>query len=315
MTAKLRFALLLLAMFCELRAHAYVRSRSSSGTPTHWAADCVQVQPDSGGTPDLDAATTFSVIQTSMQAWRGAISACGYMSIDYITPAPVEAHFDGKNVIKFRTDVWCHPNDSQSKDICYSAVAAGITTVFYVDRKGSADDGRLLDTDVELNDINFTFVIVDPPSGTTNSPRPGTSIADLENTLVHELGHVQGLDHTCTDSASPPGELDENGMTPPQCADLSSLPAAEYATITNATMFNTATPGEIKKRSPEPDDIDGLCNAYPLASDPKSCEKADLNGYLVHGCAFALRGAPDLACALAFIVAAFVLARRKRWRP
>ncbi len=72
MTSKLRLALLFLAVLCEARAHAYVRSRSSSGTPTHWAGDCVQVQPDSAGTPDLDDATTFSVIQTSMQAWRGA---------------------------------------------------------------------------------------------------------------------------------------------------------------------------------------------------------------------------------------------------
>ncbi len=237
------------------------------------------------------------------------------MTLDYIDPAPVEAHFDGKNVIKFRTDVWCHPNDGQSKDVCYSAVAAGITTVFYVDRKGSPDDGRLLDTDIELNDINFTFDVVDPATGPTNSPRPGTAIADLENTLVHELGHVQGLDHTCTDSASPPGELDENGMTPPACDDLNSLPAAEYATITNATMFNTAAPGEIKKRSPEPDDIDGICIAYPLASDPMSCEKADLNGYLERGCAFALRGTPDFAFAFAVMFAVFVLARRKRWRP
>jgi hypothetical protein len=273
------------------------------------------VQPDSAGTPDLDAATTFSVIQTSMQVWHGAISACGYMTIDYVTPAPVEAHFDGKNVIKFRTDVWCHPNDVESKDVCYSPVAAGITSVFFVDRKGSADDGRLLDTDVELNNIDFTFDVVDPTTGPTKAPRAGTSIADLENTLVHELGHVQGLDHTCTDAASPPGEVDENGMTPPSCADLSSLPADEYATITNATMFNTATPGETKKRAPKTDDVDGICSAYPLAKDPQECSKADLNGYLNRGCAFAPRGRADLTLVLVSVFLAFALVRRKKVAP
>ena len=78
-------------------------------------------------------------------------------------------------------------------------MATGITTVFYVDH-GEPDDGTILDADVELNDINFTFV-VEP---TTQQPRAGTEVSDLENTLTHELGHVLGLDHTCANAATPP---------------------------------------------------------------------------------------------------------------
>jgi hypothetical protein len=188
--------------------------------------------------------------------------------------------------------------------------------VFFVDKKGASDDGRMLDTDVELNNVDFTFDVVDPVTGPTKMPRAGTSIADLENTLVHELGHVQGLDHTCTDAASPPGELDENGMTPPDCTELSSLPATEQATITNATMFNTAVSGETKKRSPEIDDIDCICNAYPIADDPKKCDKADLSGYLGHGCAFG-RGVPEVSWLVFALFLALVTAWKHKasWRP
>jgi hypothetical protein len=266
------------------RAHAYVRSRSAAGTPTQWAANCVFIQPDSTGSPDLDPTATFAAIQASMQIWRTATQSCGYLVFNYVNPAALEAHFDGINTIKFRTDRWCHPDDAQSHDICYSAAAAGITTVFYIDRAGSAEDGRILDADVELNDINFTFDFVDPMTGPTKMPRPNTSIADFENTLVHELGHVQGLDHTCKDSATPPNEVDDTGKPPPDCTKLDQLSPADRAKITEATMYNSATPGETKKRSPETDDIDGICNAYPIAKDPKKCATADLSGY-GKGCA------------------------------
>ena len=36
-------------------------------------------------------------------------------------------------------------------------------------------------------------------------------------------------------------------------------------------MYNFADPGETKKRSPETDDIAGICQTYPLANDPNTC--------------------------------------------
>ena len=57
------------------------------------------------------------------------------------------------------------------------------------------------------------------------------TVIDLRNTLTHEAGHFLGLDHTGN----------------PQ-----------------ATMFATAPPGEISKRTLHPVDISGLCYIYPL---------------------------------------------------
>ena len=291
-------------------AQAYVRSRTPNGTPTSWRSSCAIVQPDSAGSPDLANEVTFATIQASMQAWRGATQSCSYLTLTYVVPAPVEAHYDGLNVIKFRTDEWCHPNDSQSKDVCYSKVAAAITTVFYVDQKGARDDGALLDTDVELNNIDFTFQVVNPTAPLSMPARDGTSVADFENTLVHELGHLQGLDHTCKDASTPSWEVDDTGAAPPACTGLSGLPGAEIEKIANATMYNSATPGETKKRTPEADDIAGICAAYPLASAPTTCKAAKLSGY-GKGCALGGRGNLPRGLTIVLLATAALLLRRR----
>ncbi len=128
----------------------------------------------------------------------------------------------------------------------------------YVNTPGLPGDGTILDADIELNDVNYTFTI-DPANAVA---RPGTELADLENTLTHELGHVQGLAHTCWDhiTATPP--LDNLGNPIPDCNDP-NLPAS----VTDTTMYPYASmPGETSKRNLSPDDVSGVCDVYgPLA--------------------------------------------------
>ena len=276
-----------------------------------WRSSCAIVQPDSAGTPDLPNDVTFASIHAAMQAWRDATQACSYLTLTYVEPAPLEAHYDGLNVIKFRTDRWCHPDDSQSKDVCYSKVAAAITTVFYVDQKGASNDGALLDTDVELNNIDFTFQVVDPAAPLSMPARDGTSVADFENTMVHELGHLQGLDHTCKDASTPSYEVDDTGAAPPACSGLSGLPGAEIQKITEATMYNSATPGETKKRTPEADDVAGICDAYPLAQAPSTCKAPSLTGY-GKGCSYGARGNLPRGVTLLLCGLAAIVLRRRR---
>jgi hypothetical protein len=263
----------------SIPASAYVRTRTPGGTAIYWPSSCVYVQPDIAGTPDLPAADLFEAVQRSMDAWSSRTD-CGYIELRKNDPAASEAHFDGVNVVKFRRDRWCHPDDAQTHDLCYDPQAAAITTVFYTDHPGNSDDGQILDADIELNEINFTSAILQ--SGTAPpDPRPGTALSDFENTLVHELGHLQGLDHTCRDGSTNTTVRDENGDVPPSCTQLGSLDAPTRMKITEATMFNFAGPGEIKKRTPEDDDVAGVCAAYPLASDPKLCDRSPGDD---HGC-------------------------------
>ncbi len=311
----LRWMVLGLVLSTTTSSHAYVRSRTTHGTVTAWRSNCILVQPDSVGTGDLPSATLTTVIQASLQAWTTATMGCSYLALDYVPPAPLDAHYDGINSIKFRSDKWCHPDDAKSNSICYSKAAAGITTIYYVDSPGHEADGSMLDADIELNNINFTFAVVDPAAPTSIMPRAGTSLADLANTLVHELGHLQGLDHTCADSATSPTVLDDTGAKPPACSALASLSPDARTKIREATMFNSADVGETKKRTPEADDVAGICNAYPTAKKPAACSPADLSGF-GGGCdiggALAHRPATG-ALMLALLLVLFALLRRD-WR-
>jgi hypothetical protein len=294
-----------IALMVAADASAYVRNRTPNGVAVFWPGSCVFMQPDSAGTPDLPSDMVFATVQKSLSNWMTADASCSYLQLNYQAPAALEAHLDGKNIVKFRTDKWCHPEDAQEHNVCYSSAATGITTVFYID-KGDRE-GTILDADIELNNINFTFVI--EPS--TQTARAGTSISDLENTLTHELGHVQGLDHTCNaGGTSPSQEVDENGQPVPLCDAVGSLPAAQRMTIENATMYPVAQPGEIKKRMPTADDVAGICAAYPRAKDPKVCKPVNLADY--QGCSMVGRAPRSLGLLLVVLLALAALATRRR---
>jgi len=305
---RLALATAAIVLVAASTASAYVRSRTAKGVPVAWSSSCAFVTPDLAGTPDLPADQLFPVIQQSLTNWTTAIGDQAYLKLVYNDPVALEAHLDGVNTVKFRNDRWCHPNDAQQKDVCYSSAAAGITTVFYV-QDGSSHAGTILDADIELNDINFTFAIL-PTTATVNPNRP---FADLANTLTHELGHLQGLDHTCTDMATPPQEVDDTGNPPPACDQLAMLPLAEQTKIRQATMYNFASPGETNKRSPEADDVAGIANAYPPASAPGSCSPVDLNAFKTGGCSIAGRSARSLAAIAVLLGALVALVARRRW--
>jgi MYXO-CTERM domain-containing protein len=119
------------------------------------------------------------------------------------------------------------------------------------------------------------------------------------------MGHVIGLDHTCF--LQPPAPLDQNGNPIPDCMDA---PPDVLAT----TMFPSADPGDIEKRTLAPDDLQGLCDIYPKAQDPMMCvppQNMD-TGCGGGGCATA--GTPGSWAALLTALAVFALGARRRPR-
>jgi hypothetical protein len=270
-------------------ARAFVRSRTDKGTPIYWPGSCVWLQPDSAGTTDLPLSSVLAVVTQSIANWQGPTleAGCSYLKMILDAPAALEARLDHVNVIKFRTvenspnGMFCRPADGSTAEICYSHSAAAITTVFYTSNPGASGDGSIVDADVELNDIDFTFVVCPAVGCSTNTHgRPGTMIADLENTLTHELGHFQGLDHTCWDHTNATDPIDNTGQPIPDCVDVTNhrVSQAVYDQITQATMYNYAGAGETIKRKPKPDDVAGICAIYPKRSDPMSCARPGMGG-------------------------------------
>jgi hypothetical protein len=242
----------------------FVRSRSGeTGALLRWEKSCVFLTPDAAGSSDIAGDGELAIIQAVADHWMGATQSCSYLNFIIDTPAPAETIFDKQNVIKFREDRWGRPASGNDPEECYSAQAAALTTVFYVNAAGSPNDGLIRDADVEINAVDYAVAACSAP-GVCETSGQG-SVSDLANTLTHELGHLVGLDHTCWDQPGVP-PTDDQGLPVPSCG-VGVLPPE----ITDATMYNYQDPGEVKKATVEQDDVDGWCAVYPAANDPGTC--------------------------------------------
>ncbi|WP_373048234.1 myxosortase-dependent metalloprotease, MXAN_2677/MXAN_2678 family [Vulgatibacter sp.] len=115
-----------------------------------------------------------------------------------------------------------------------SRLIAVTTTTF------SQCTGEIVDADVEFNAAAFEFTTGD---GAACGDRvvSGCVATDVRNTLVHEIGHMIGLDHS------------RDGT---------------------ATMYASAPHGETQKRSLAADDVEALCDIYPAGEATWICEPA-----------------------------------------
>lgn len=253
----------LLVVLSHGAAEAYVPSvTKKSGRPLYWAgSNCVLLRVNGKGSEDITDGSDLAAITRATQRWEKAIAKCSYMHFSLLDPSTdAKPGFDrdsdeNDNVVYWVEKGW--------RDLGHDPQAAGITVVFFVDSPGSKRDGIILDADIELNGEFFKFA--------TNGAKNRT---DVENTVVHELGHLLGLDHTCDDGTREPVPKDNHGKAIPSCTPMDRLPKS----MRDATMFNFAVPGETKKRTPEADDILGICETYPLDEDPGECKPPDIGG-------------------------------------
>lgn len=146
---------------------------------------------------------------------------------------------------------------------------------------------RLVGADVYLNcdSVRLPWAVLDPLN-------PDQEAFDVENTLVHEVGHFVGLAH----------------------------PYAEGRET--STMWYMASPGETTKRTLSPDDADGLRYLYPVPGTPlvppdtnaiglKPLENSAGGG----GCAVAAGGGAPAASLPALLLALLPLLVPRRRRP
>jgi hypothetical protein len=256
------------------------------GNPLHWESSCVHVTVDAAGTSALPGAAEFPVIDAAIATWNDSTSSCSSMKVTSLEREALEVGNDGVNLIKIRDTTWGRPAVGNDPARMYSPAAAGLTVATYVDvckdketmgckascldasgrcRTTSAHDGAILDADIEINDVNFAVAV----HGISNTS--GLCIAELQNTLTHELGHLHGLEHPCLASGDPP-RVDDMGNPVPDCLTVQanrSLP--ENMRILEATMYNFQDCGETSKEVLSDDDIQSMCVIYP-ASAPLACE-------------------------------------------
>ena len=220
---------------------------------------------------------------------------CTYLRInvsasDGSTPS---AGYDYRNSLIFRTISWCAPTDGPG--MCsYDQAALAITSVF-VDKS----NGQIKDGDIEVNAKNFVWADLDVTSSTEepgscrtrSRTRWGTSSAS-----------------TTPATSRPPGRPIPSTTTATRFPDCSAAPADVRAT----TMFASATPGDIEKRTLACDDVQAVCDIYPLASDPMKCPAEDAPP--ATGCQCGVGVGPPGAAVVVLMAVGLAVTRRRRAR-
>ena len=282
-------------------AEAYVRTTTeTTGVPVQWNEKCIVVTIDLRGSKDVPLADIATTLQRAVGNWTSRTTMCGGLTLSSRPAYKVlDVAPDGLPAVIFRNDMWQRPGHAP-----HDPAAIGLTTVMYVNTPGVPGDGTILDADIELNNVNYTFT-TDPDNATA---RPGTQLADLENTLTHELGHVQGLAHTCWDHITPTPPLDNNGQPIPDCNDPDLPPS-----ITMTTMFPYASmPGETSKRNLSPDDVNGVCEVYMPLAGKLACYP-EIDGGACSAAPTERRARwPIAPAALVLVGGALAVARRRR---
>lgn len=270
---------------------------TKAGHSLYWESGCAFVTVDSAGTMAIAGDQEFPVIDASINTWNDATASCSYTHLFKDDEKPVEVDAkDRVNVIKFRDTSWCRPATGKDPARCYEPASAGITTATYIN-DGGARDGAIVDADIEINGVNFAIAIAGQSLATGRS-----CIAELQNTLTHELGHLQGLEHTCL-APGDPSRVDNLGNPVPECASTID------PSIEDSTMYPFQTCGETKKETLAADDINAMCAIYPKAS-PGTCEPVQSGG---GGCCSA-SGGPAGPLALTGLVGLGLFTRRRKNR-
>ncbi len=279
-----RFAIVVAACLCVGPAAAFVREMTTGNSksaapprPLRWTQSCVPLTPDVHPPPGLTLADVSQVLDNATQNWNQPTEQCSSLSLLPRAAGTWRAGADGINALFFLAETWGRGATLYDPD------AAALTSVSYRSHAGMPDDGVITDADIEMNAVNFQFARVDPDHpDATPIPEDGRDLADLENTLTHELGHVLGLAHTCWDgNGTQP--LDSDGLPVIACSSLKGLPPA----VLTSTMFPYAASRETSKRFLSSDDGKAICRAYPQDAGPDAgllaCQERVFSGCMTSG--------------------------------
>ena len=194
--------------FWGTEAAAYQRIRNSFGIPIFWSETTLPYYIGKAGSRDIGDGSELEAIQEAARRWSSV--ACSALRLEFKgfldePKAIFLPNAANQNVIYWvePPEIWPFPQDTLA-----------LTSLQY------KATGEIEDADIQLNGHLFRWSTTTPPQEERH---------DVLNTVVHEIGHLLGLDHS---------------LHP------------------DATMYAEAPLGEVQKRDLANDDIEGLCSIY-----------------------------------------------------
>ena len=238
-------------------AWGYVREVTKTGVPIAWRNPCIELHLYSGSAPTTTNVDLLAATAQAAAAWSYPQVAGTDIRLSVIAEPEFSAGVgkDDRNVIVFRTTSWCRaPSPVDDAGVpaaeCYPSSVLAVTTLFK-----NTSTGEILDTDIELNGVNYAWGDLVATPGLA-----GSNTADFQNAVTHELGHVVGLDHNCYNASEGKPRLVDNTGTPElDCSDGAALPEL----VTQATMFPSVVIADTTRRTLSADDEQGVSEIYP----------------------------------------------------
>jgi hypothetical protein len=129
-----------------------------------------------------------AAVDRAAHAWSYPEVACTDLELRVAEPLTLRvAEQDGRSMLVFRDGEWCH-NERCSAKTVFPPRTMAMTGTYPEGARGNA----VVEADVELNASRFVFTLDDTLN--TTGPKPAVP---LHAVLLHELGHVAGLEDVC----------------------------------------------------------------------------------------------------------------------
>jgi len=190
-------------------AQEYNRARTEEpdGPFLFWRDRAITFSIDASGCPDTDLGQTRAAVIRAFATWESQPCTDIFFifegMVEGAEPNHLTGEADGHNLIMWVMD-W--PDEWGSDKLA-------LTNFVWNERTG-----EILDVDIVFNARDYYWTAGD------------RTVTDIENVLVHEIGHLLGFAHT---------------------------------TDPDASMYDGYVEGEIEKRDLSATDIHGLCEVYP----------------------------------------------------